>query len=1075
MSVLAVRIGSAFAARLVPPLVALALLCPKTLRAQQPGSFDALKYRYVGPQGNRVVAVAGVPGNLNILFAGAASGGVWKTTDGGVHWDPIFDSQDVQSIGALAVAPSDPNVVWAGTGEPFIRGNISIGNGVYRSTDGGKTWNHMGLERTGRIAKIIIDPRNADVVYAAALGTCYGPQQERGVYRTQDGGKTWQRVLFVDENTGAADMVMDPKNPSILFTGMWQVLIRPWDLDSGGPGSGIYASRDGGTTWTHLTGHGLPDSPVGRIALAIAPSDPSRVYALIETAAGEQGVLWRSDDDGDNWTLVSRDTALNVRPHYFSRMAVMPDNPDEIWFASMTNPHVSYDGGRTAKAVVPVYPDNHIVWIDPLDANHLVIANDRYVNISTDRGRTWMRAALPISQIYHVSADDRIPYFVYGNRQDGPAHRCPSNSLDGTQILPADCTWAGGAESGWTFPDPADPNMLWSSGMGGFLQHLDLRTGYARDVNPWPSSMGSWPPSDQKYRFQWTYPLALSPHHPHRLYVGSQYVMESDDAGETWKVISPDLTLNDKSKQQSSGGLSPDNSGVEVYDVLFAIAESPLQDGLIWAGTNDGLVQVTRDGGRSWTNVTKNIPGLPPEGTVTSIEPSHFKPGTAFVTVDRHQMNDRSPYVFMTTDYGASWKSIISDLPGGDFSYAACIAEDPIRQGLLYLGVENGIFVSFDGGAHWAPLQQNLPHTRVSWITVQRRFDDLVVATYGRGIWILDDVAPLQQLTAAVRSSSAHLFTIRPAYRFLTKPTLPIYMGEPNDPPSLAGQNPPYGADISYYLGSVPSGDVQIQILDAGGHVIRALKGKKEQGINRVWWDLKYEESKSPLLRTKPLGAPQVTLGPDGSRPFPSEGKLSPVVAPGDYTVKLKVGAAEFSQRLAVLKDPNSPGTQQDILAQTKMELGLRDAANTMASVIDQAETARSQIISLEPALKADARWKSLASDAEALDTKLLTLEEAFFDPHISSGNSFYYPARLYSKIMSLAVVVSSSDDFGPNQVGDDSAPTPAENELYAMYTKQIADEKSKFDELVSTDLANFNAKLKSANVPHVTVAAPEN
>lgn len=1075
MSVLAVRIGSAFAARLVPPLVALALLCPKTLRAQQPGSFDALKYRYVGPQGNRVVAVAGIPGNLNILFAGAASGGVWKTTDGGVHWDPIFDSQDVQSIGALAVAPSDPNVVWAGTGEPFIRGNISIGNGVYRSTDGGKTWNHMGLERTGRIAKIIIDPRNADVVYAAALGTCYGPQQERGVYRTQDGGKTWQRVLFVDENTGAADMVMDPKNPSILFTGMWQVLIRPWDLDSGGPGSGIYASRDGGTTWTHLTGHGLPDSPVGRIALAIAPSDPSRVYALIETAAGEQGVLWRSDDDGDNWTLVSRDTALNVRPHYFSRMAVMPDNPDEIWFASMTNPHVSYDGGRTAKAVVPVYPDNHIVWIDPLDANHLVIANDRYVNISTDRGRTWMRAALPISQIYHVSADDRIPYFVYGNRQDGPAHRCPSNSLDGTQILPADCTWAGGAESGWTFPDPADPNMLWSSGMGGFLQHLDLRTGYARDVNPWPSSMGSWPPSDQKYRFQWTYPLALSPHHPHRLYVGSQYVMESDDAGETWKVISPDLTLNDKSKQQSSGGLSPDNSGVEVYDVLFAIAESPLQDGLIWAGTNDGLVQVTRDGGRSWTNVTKNIPGLPPEGTVTSIEPSHFKPGTAFVTVDRHQMNDRSPYVFMTTDYGASWKSIISDLPGGDFSYAACIAEDPIRQGLLYLGVENGIFVSFDGGAHWAPLQQNLPHTRVSWITVQRRFDDLVVATYGRGIWILDDVAPLQQLTAAVRSSSAHLFTIRPAYRFLTKPTLPIYMGEPNDPPSLAGQNPPYGADISYYLGSVPSGDVQIQILDAGGHVIRALKGKKEQGINRVWWDLKYEESKSPLLRTKPLGAPQVTLGPDGSRPFPSEGKLSPVVAPGDYTVKLKVGAAEFSQRLAVLKDPNSPGTQQDILAQTKMELGLRDAANTMASVIDQAETARSQIISLELALKADARWKSLASDAETLDTKLLTLEEAFFDPHISSGNSFYYPARLYSKIMSLAVVVSSSDDFGPNQVGDDSAPTPAENALYAMYTKQIADEKSKFDELVSTDLANFNAKLKSANVPHVTVAAPEN
>jgi photosystem II stability/assembly factor-like uncharacterized protein len=1045
----------------------------KVAQAQiKPDVLGALRYRYIGPKGNRVVAVAGVPGDLNVIYAGAANGGIWKTTDAGVHWNPIFDDEDVQSIGALAIAPSDPNIVWAGTGEAFIRGNVSIGDGIYKSIDAGKTWTHVGLDRTGRISKIVFDPRNPQIVYAAALGTCYGPQQERGVYRTEDGGKTWQRVLFVDENTGAADLAMDPKNPNILLAGMWQVLIRPWDLDSGGPGSGIYLSQDGGTTWKHLIGHGLPASPLGRIGIAIAPSAPDRVYALIETA-DDQGVLWRSDDQGDNWTMVSRNTALNMRPHYFSRLAVMPDDPNEIWFATVMNPHVSYDGGVTAKSVAAVMPDNHMVWIDPLNPNRIVIANDRYVNISTDRGRSWMRAGLPIAQIYHVSADDRIPYFVYGNRQDGPAHGGPSNSLDGTQILPADWIWAGGAESGWTFPDPANPGMVWSSGMGGFLQHLDLRTGYARDVNPWPESMGSWPPADQKYRFQWTYPLALSPHHPHRLYVGSQYVMESDDEGQTWKVISPDLTVNDKGKQQSSGGLSPDNTGVEVYDVVFAIAESPLQDGLIWAGTNDGLVQITRDGGRSWTNVTRNIPDLPPDGAVTSIEPSHSDAGTAFVTVDRHQMDDRNPYIYMTSDYGASWRSIVSDLPRGTFSYAACLREDPFRKGLLYLGVENGIFASFDDGGHWMSLQQNLPHTRVSWITVEQQFDDLVVATYGRGIWILDDLHPLQELTDGVHSSIAYLFAPRPAYRFLMRPTLPMYMGEANDPPTLAGQNPPYGADINYYLDPVPKSGVQVEILDASKHVIRTLKGTENHGINRVWWNLQYEESKVPVLRTKPVGAPWVSLGADGTRTFPDGGKLSPLVAPGDYTVILKVGATQLSRPLTVLKDPNSSGTQQDILAQTKMELGIRDMMDTMASMIDQAETARSQLLGLGGMLKTDDRWKPLESDAESLNTKFLGIEQILFDPRTGSS-SFYHPARLYSKAMSLAVTVSSSDDFGPNQVGADAAPTGAEQQLYAAYAKQLDDTKGKLQEIETKDLADFNAKLRSAGVPHVSVKESE-
>lgn len=1051
-------------------LATVALLSPwcSPVTAQlKPDVFQALSYRYVGPIGNRVVAVAGVPGDPNIIYAGAATGGVWKTSDAGVHWKPIFDEQDVQSIGAIAVSPADPNIIWVGTGEAFIRGSISIGNGVYKSTDGGESWTHVGLEKTGRIARVVADPRNPDIAYVAAMGTCYGPQQERGLYRTEDGGHTWQRVLFVDENTGAADVSIDPSNSHILMAAMWQVLIRPWDLNSGGPGSGIYISRDGGTSWKHLVGHGLPSPPLGRIGVAFAPSQPERIYTLIETA-GSGGVLWRSDDEGENWTLVSHDHRLNVRPHYFSRLAVMPDNPDEIWFATIVPLMHSIDGGITAKTVPAVMPDNHDIWIDPANPKRILVANDRYVNISNNRGRSWMRVDLPNAQIYHVAADDQIPYFVYGNRQDGPAFRCPSNSLDGTQILPADCTWTGGAESGWTLPDPADANLVWTSGMGGFLQHLNVHSGHAREVNPWPDE--GWPAANQKYRFQWTYPLALSPHNPHRLYVGSQYVMESDDDGQSWKTISPDLTLNDKSKQHSSGGLSPDNTGVEVFDVVFAIAESPVQPGLIWAGTNDGQIQVTRDGGQNWINVTRNIHNLPPFGAATSIEPSHFNAGTAYVTIDRHQMDDRAPYVYMTSDYGASWRSIDSDLPRSMFSYAACIREDPVRKGLLYLGIENGIYVSLDGGAHWTSLQQNLPYTRVSWITVQRRFDDLVVSTYGRGIWIMDDIKALQQLTPAVLSSNLYLFPLRPAYRFLMKPVLPMYMGEADDAPTLAGKNPPYGADFTYYLGQSPDDKtkVQIDILDSVGQVIRTLTGTKKKGMNRVWWDLRYENSKVPLLRTEPIGAPWFSLGAKGSRDLPAGVKLAPVVPPGNYTVRLRVGITSKEQSLTVLKDPHSPGTQQDILAQTKMELGLRDLTNTMASIIDQIESTRQQIESLEPALKTEDRWKPLESEASALDTKLLSIEEALFDPHATEGDPFYYPPGLYSKVASLATTVCSAEDYGPNQIGDDSAPTAAEQDVFDLYRQEVSQLKSKFDQVMQKDLAEFNARLKKANVPSV-------
>jgi photosystem II stability/assembly factor-like uncharacterized protein len=1022
-----------------------------------PDPYEALKYRHIGPQGNRVVAVAGVPGDVNVLYAGAATGGVFKSTDAGVHWMPVFDGQPALSIGALAVAPSDPATVWAGTGEAFIRGNISIGNGIYRSSDAGKTWKHMGLEQTGRISRILVNPRDPNIVFAAAMGHSYGPQQERGVFRTTDGGTTWERVLFVDENTGAGDLVIDPHNPRILIAGMWQLVIHPWGRESGGPGSGMFMSRDGGTTWSRLAGHGLPDAPLGRIGLAIAPSNSSRIYALIETA--DKGVLWRSEDGGDNWALVSRDATLNRRPHYYSRMAVLPDNPNEVYFLTQLELHMSIDGGATSKQVREVWPDNHDMWIDPTNPNRLVVANDRYVNVSTNRGRSWLRTGLPIAQMYHVATDNRIPYFVYGNRQDGPAHRGPSNSLSGTQILPGDWTWSGGSESGFTYPDPADANMVWTTGQAGFLQHFDLRTGLARNVNPWPE--GGWPIADLKYRFQWTFPIALSPHNPNRLYAGSQHVHVTEDRGQTWRVISPDLTTNDKTKQQSSGGLTPDNTSVEFYCVLFAIAESPLEKGVIWAGSNDGLVHVTRDDGRTWTNVTKNLPDLPPWGTVTKIEPSRFSAGTAYLTIDLHQNNDRRPYVYRTSDYGRTWTSI-GDIPISQYSYAHCIIEDPVRKGLLYLGTENALYASFDEGGHWIALQSNLPHAPVDWLTVQEHFNDLVIATYGRGFWILDDITPLQQMDDTVRASAAHLFAPRPAYRFLTRPTLPIYMGEEFDPPTALGHNPPYGASINYYLGAANAPDVEIEIADAGGRTIRTLKGTKQTGINRVWWDLKYESTRRPRLRTSPVGHPEIALDADLSRPFPLDGTLAPLVPPGTYTVKLKAGATTATRPLVVRKDPGSPGSDDGIRAQTTVVMDIWRDLNAISDIIDRIEMVRRQIADIKSSLQGDDRWKAQLAQADALDGKLLAVERVFFDPRVTSpGDSFYYAPGVYAKLLGVARGITESD----------FQPTVAQREVSSMFMTTVSGQKERLDAIMRGDVGAFNESLKGAGIPHVAVS----
>jgi len=638
--------------------------------------------------GNRVIAAAGIPGDPNVYYAGAASGGIFKTTDGGTHWDPIFDGQPVSSVGSLAIAPSDPNVVWAGTGETFIRSHISVGAGIYKSLDAGKTWTLMGLEKTGRIGRLLIDPRNPEIVFACALGHAYGPQPERGVFRTGDGGKNWEQVLSVDPNTGCSDIAMDPANPRILFAGMWQLELHTWNRTSGGPGSGLYKSTDGGATWKHLTGSGLPNSPLGKIGLAMARRS-SRVYALIETGDGvpydgkptDRGQLWKSDDGGDHWELMSYDRNLTGRAAYYTRCAVSPDNESEIYFMTSAFSR-SLDGGRTLTNT-PALPggDNHDLWIDPTNGDRMAVANDSGFSISVNRGRTWNRVQLPIAQMYHVTVDNQVPYFVYGNKQDGNSYRGPSNSLSGgrggggEEGAPGEgggrgaiaapfgpisrSVWhpVAGGESGFATPDPVDPDIIWSSAsgsgsVGGIVTVFDERNHQARNVEVWPEQTSGATAAELKYRFNWEFPVMISPHDHNKVYVGSQFVHVTTDGGQSWKVISPDLTRNDKSRMGFSGGLTGDNIGVEYAGVVFALAEAPKEPGVIWAGTNDGLVQITRDGGKNWTNVTANIPGMPEWGTVSNIEASRYANGAAYITVDAHQVNNRDPFVFKTTDYG---------------------------------------------------------------------------------------------------------------------------------------------------------------------------------------------------------------------------------------------------------------------------------------------------------------------------------------------------------------------------------------------------------------------------------------
>ena len=1050
-----------------PPVAAQPLAAP----AIPSSVFGQFHWRTIGPEGNRFSSAAGIPGDPLTYYVGAASGGIWKTVDGGVNWKSIFDDQPVQSIGALAVSRSDPNVVWAGTGEAHIRSHISIGQGIYRSLDAGKTWTLMGLEKTGRIARVAIHPQNPDVVVVCALGTAYGPQQERGVFRTTDGGVTWTKTLFVDENTGCSDLIMDPKNPRVLFAGMWQIEIRTWGRTSGGPGGGLFISRDGGVTWARQVGHGLPTKPVGKVALGISSSNPDRVYAMIETGDGlpwegretETGQLWRSEDGGGNWTMISRDRNAMGRAHYYSRMVVSPNDPDEAYFLTASFAK-TIDGGATINVLQRNEApggDHHDMWIDPTNADRMIVAHDQGLSISQNRGKTWFRQRLLNAQIYHVTVDNEIPYNVLGNKQDEPSYRGPSNGR--VQGFGGDGgisrgMWhsVGGGESGWATPDPTNSKLIWStasgSGMvGGIVVRFEEDRRQFRNVEVWPQQSNG-PASGVKYRFVWDAPLLISPHDHNTLYTGSQHVHRTQDGGQSWQVISPDLTLNDRSRMGSSGGLTPDNIGVEYAGVVYGIAESPVAKGTIWVGTNDGQIQLTRDNGANWTNLTRNFIGLPPWGSVRSIAASRYDAATAYLTVDFHQMNNRDPFIYRTTDFGRTWKLIVNGIPKSMLSYVRMIYEDPIRRGLLYAGTENAIYVSFDAGDNWQPLQNDLPHAPVSGITVQEHFSDLVISTYGRGFWIMDDITPLRHMTPAILASDAHLFPVRDAYRFrpITAPSTTY-----DDP--TTGENPRYGASINYYLKAPAAGGVKATILDDKGAVVRTITGTNLAGVNRIHWDLRYEPSAEVRLLTSPLYAEHIVPGPTG-RVAPGTARFSILAPPGRYSVRITVGGVDQTQPLVVLKDPNSGGTDAEIAEQTRMAFALRRDLNEAADAVQRIESARVQLQGIIRAVDDSVVRRA----AQTLARQLIDLEMKLVDLRQTGGgqDGVRFAAALIANIGYLANGVTASDYRPTNQHG----------EVQTILNTQLNANLTALDGLLSKDLSAFNELLRQRSIPNVLI-----
>jgi photosystem II stability/assembly factor-like uncharacterized protein len=918
-----------------------------------------LKMRCIGPaiMGGRTVDFAVVESDPAIIYAAVGPSGVFKSQNSGVTWEPVFDKENTVAVGAVAVSQSHPDIVWAGTGEGTARNSVGIGDGVYKSEDGGRTWKHMGLVDTRHISQILIHPNDPDIVYVGALGHLWGPNQERGVFKTSDGGKTWEKVLYVNPDTGIADMTMDPSNPMVLYAGAWDYRRKPYHFRSGGPGSALYKTTDGGETWRKIH-NGLPQGEYGRIGLDVCRTNPQVVYALVEST---NSGIFRSEDKGETWQRMSDMRTydqVNFRPFYYSKITVDPNNYLVVYVYSGSS-YVSRDGGKTFERISrDTHPDHHMLWVDPSDSLHLIDGNDGGIDISYDGGKTWHSVQTNAwSEVYQIGFDMRDPYFVYVGLQDNGSWGAPVNSLDPNGIMNFHWYTIGGGDGFYTQVDPEDYTTLYRNAHMGGITRFDVETGDSQDIKPVA------PLDEPPYRFNWNAPIHLSPHDHKVVYFGGNYLFKTADGGRTWDRLGPDLSTNDLEKQKDSGGVTPDNTGAEIHCTIYTISESPLQEGLIWVGTDDGLVQLTQDGGQTWTDVTANIKGLPPDSWVTRIEASHFDEGTAYATFDRHRVDDYKPYLYRTEDRGLTWTPLHNDLP--QVGYLHVVREDLANRDLLYAGSEFGLFLSFDRGRHWMPYTNDFPTIAVRDIQVHPRDMDLLVGTHGRGLWVLDDITPLQKLTADALGSGAVLFEPRPAVLFSFKSNS-MYSG----PYPFQGPNPPEGAMITYYLQDKigPKEKISLTVKDKDGQTVMNLQAQKNKGLNRVVWPLREED---------PSGTGR---GRSRFRRFFG----GPYVLPGEYLIELEVNGVKQSKPLKVKPYAKHDFSIEERKLNQKYSREIGDLARKGNELIQSMGQLSEELKSLDSRIKEaeikderlNARLKDIHSKADKIQTSYSTSVE---------------------------------------------------------------------------------------------------
>ncbi len=1054
--------------------------------------FAGIRWREIGPyRGGRSVAVAGSSKRPYEYYFGTTGGGVFKSTDGGITWAPVTDKYFGGTIGAIGISESNPDIVYVGTGEFPIRGNVSHGDGVFKSTDAGKTWAFVGLGDSRQISRVRVHPTNPDIVYVGVEGHVFGPNAERGVYKTTDGGKTWRNVLHRNDSTGVTDLAMDPSNPDVLYAAFWQASRTPWQLVSGGAGSGIFKSTDGGEHWTEITRKpGLPGGIIGNIGITVSAANPKRVWALIEA---DSGGVFRSDDGGATWKKTNSERNLRQRAWYYTRIFADPKDSSTV-YALNTGFYKSTDAGKTFRSIQVPHGDNHDLWIAPNDPQRMIESNDGGANVSFNGGRSWSEQDQATGQFYHVVTTNHFPYRVCGAQQDNSTLCGPSRNLGGIEI--SDWYDAGGGESGYIAVRPDSPDVMFAGSYGGLLTHKDARTGFERNVNPWPDNPMGHDAADAKYRFQWTFPIVISPHNPNRMYMGSSVIFQSDNEGQSWTAISPDLTRHDPRTLGGSGGpITKDQTSVEYYATVFTIAPSPVLPGVIWSGSDDGLVHVTRDGGKTWKNVTP--PALPEWTRISMIDASHFSPGTAYLAGNRYQLDDMKPYLFKTTDYGATWTQITNGIPATEFTRV--LREDPERAGLLYAGTERGVWVSFNDGSTWQTLRRNLPIVPVHDLAIKE--GDLIAATHGRGFWILDDLSALRQITPAIAKSPAHLFKPRPVYRAA------FFGGGGNGATGNhpTGANPPAGGVVYYWLGS-PRQTVTMDFLDSKGSVIRSFTSLQDSAVaadsvrgdsirtarndsirqaggkpdSTVRSETRSEESGAgddrPQRRPPPPRVPNKAglnqfswnfRYPDAASfenmIFWAAGVNGPAAIPGAYSVRMTVNGQTFTQPLMLKKDPRTTATQADLQDQFNFLIKIRDRTSDANNAVRTIRNVKAQLADRAKLMPAD-RSAAFKTVATALADRLSAIEADIYQVKNQSGQDpLNYPIRLNNKIAALAGVVGSTD----------AKPTA---QSYAVYNDLSAQLEVQLSALRTAlkDLTAVNATLQGAGLKPIVPSTAE-